>query len=538
MGSIKAFPRGVSLLLTAAFLLLTLAGCGGKDSPLGKTFRFPLSAEPRQIDPQVSRDAPSVTAVAALFEGLTRLDDQGKAVPGAADWTVSPDGLIYTFTLRDSKWSDGAPVTAADFVFGMQRAVSPATGSALAELLFGIQNAREVNAGALPVEELGVEAAGERTVVVTLTEPDSGFPEKAAGTPFMPCNQAFFEGTQGRYGMEVEYVLTNGPFLLAKWAHNQYLRLEKHEGYHGRDDVYPAAVVYRIGLTGDPLEALQEGDLDAAELTPEQAEAARLKGLRVIELEDTVQFFWLNTSVQALSAPAIRRALREGLEWDSLREQLNTTVYEPATGFVAPDAVVEGGEKYRRAENPYVTDVDRARRDLSAGLAFLELEALPRLTVLCADDDYSQRLALYAVQSWQKNLKVYMDIQPVGDAELASRVEAGNYQIALYASTAPGLSAMEALGAFTSGASRGNLSRLQDTGFDTLFTELSGGSTAREELDRLEHALNELCPAIPLAFQRRYVGLPQTVTGVTIRPFGGGAYGAAISFRHAGKTKA
>ncbi len=538
MGSIKAFRRGLSLLLAAACLLLIPAGCGGKESPLGKTFRFSLAADPRQIDPQVSRDAASVTAVAALFEGLTRLDDQGKAVPGAADWTVSPDGLTYTFTLRDSKWSDGTPVTAADFVFGMQRAVSPSTKSVLAEQLFGIRNAREINAGALPVEELDVKADGDRTLLITLAEPDSGFPEKAAGTPFMPCKQTFFEETHGRYGMEAAYILTNGPFLLTKWAHDQYLRLEKHEGYHDKDDVYPAAVIYRIGVSGDPLEALREEALDAAELSPEQAVSAREAGLRVIELEDTIQFFWLNTGIKALSSSAVRRALRDGLEWDSLREQLNTAVYTPATGFIAPDAVIQNGEKYRPAGPLYATSADSARRDLSAGLAALELEALPRLTVLCADDDYSQRLALYAVQSWQKNLKVYMDIQPLEAAELASRVEAGNYQIALYASTAPGLSAMEAFGAFTSGASRGNLSRLQDTGFDTLFTELSGGSTAREELDRLESALDELCPAIPLAFQQRYVGLPQTVSGVTIRPFGGGAYGAAISFRHAGKTKA
>lgn len=111
---------------------------------MGKSFRFSLSAEPRQLDPQVAEDAASVAVVSALFEGLTRLDEKGKAVAAAAEWTVSEDGLTYTFRLRPSKWSNGDPVTADDFVFGMQRTVSPATGSGLASRLSGIQGAAAV----------------------------------------------------------------------------------------------------------------------------------------------------------------------------------------------------------------------------------------------------------------------------------------------------------------------------------------------------------------------------------------------------------
>ena len=203
-------------------VLLVAAGCS-KASPRGKAFYLPLSAEPRQLDPQVSTDAASVTVVAALFEGLTRLDEDGAAVPGAAEWTVSGDGLTYTFTLRDSMWSDGTAVTAQDFVFGMQRSVLPTTRSTLASQLFCIRGARAISEGKQGAETLGVTAPDSRTVVITLTEPDAAFPEKAAATPFMPCNRAFFESTDGRYGLEQEFVLTNGPFSLKRWSHSRSL---------------------------------------------------------------------------------------------------------------------------------------------------------------------------------------------------------------------------------------------------------------------------------------------------------------------------
>ena len=96
--------RRAALTVAACLMLaacLLLPGCK-KDTVMGKGFRFPLSAEPRQLDPQVASDSASATVITALFEGLTRLDAQGQPVPGAAEWTVSPDGLTYTFTLRDS----------------------------------------------------------------------------------------------------------------------------------------------------------------------------------------------------------------------------------------------------------------------------------------------------------------------------------------------------------------------------------------------------------------------------------------------------
>ena len=102
----QRFLRAVAVLTAALLLVLCLPSCQDK-TLAGRSFYFPLDAEPRQLDPQVSTDRSSMTVAAALFEGLTRLDENGKAVPAAAQWTVSEDRMTYTFTLRNPSGATG-----------------------------------------------------------------------------------------------------------------------------------------------------------------------------------------------------------------------------------------------------------------------------------------------------------------------------------------------------------------------------------------------------------------------------------------------
>lgn len=528
--------RFMVLILTLFLILLPLSGCK-KESIAGKGFRFPLSAEPKQIDPQVSTDSASVTVESALFEGLARLDESGKAVPGAATWTVSSDGLTYTFELTDSKWSDGTEVTAQDFVYGMQRAVSPTTHSALASQLFDISGAREINAGKKNVDSLGVKAAGDKELVITLVEANDDFPAKTASTPFMPCKQSFYEGTGGRYGTESRFLLTNGPFLLKKWTHNSSLLLNKNEGYHDAADILPSAVRYMIGDVSDPVNQLKSGNLDAAPIPADSYEAAKKAGLNLITQEDTVQYIYLNNSNAALANKSIRCALRDAVIWDVVDDQLNSQT-APATGFVPPDSVLTSDEKYCTDQNAHQeTSLGRqAVNELSAGIQEQKIGKMPQLTILCADDDYSANLATYIIQSWQKNLSLYFNIEKVKSSELATRVKVGNYQIALYTSTPSGASALDALGSFVTGAA-GNYTHFSDSVFDSKYSKLSLKSANRADIESLESQLWDSCPSIPLSFEKQYVGIPASDSGIIVRPFGGGAFGAPYDFRGAGKKE-
>ena len=327
----QRFLRAVAVLTAVLLLVLCLPSCQDK-TLAGRSFYFPLDAEPRQLDPQVSTDRSSMTVAAALFEGLTRLDENGKAVPAAAQWTVSEDRMTYTFTLRESQWSNGEPVTADDFLFGMQRAVQPSTRSSLASQLFDIVGAEDINEGRAELSSLGVRVQDDRTLIITLREPNDAFPERVASTPFMPCNRAFFESTGGKYGLEKDYVLTNGPFMLSRWSHGEYLVIKKHEGYHDHESILPAAVRYVIGQVEDPVTSLAEGNLDAAEISPSQVEAAREENLQLVPLEDTISYLWMNNTAKGLKKEETRRALREALQWDALTALIGEAGYTVATG--------------------------------------------------------------------------------------------------------------------------------------------------------------------------------------------------------------
>ncbi len=530
--------RLICALLAVLLLAPAMSGCGGEQQE-GGSFRFPLEAEPQQIDPQVSLDRPSITLVAAIFEGLTRLDQNGKAVPGAADWTVSGDGLTYTFTLKPSKWSNGDPVTAADFVFGMQRAVAPSTRSGLAERLFVIAGAREVNAGAKSPDELGVKAVDERTLVIQLEKPNPDFPRMLSDTPFMPCQKAFFEASGGRYGLEPEYILSNGPFTIRRWNHGESILLQKHEGYHGADAIKPASVRYVIlPADTDTAAALREGRLDAALLPTDVAVAARdSRDFRQEVLEDTVSFLWFNTSLPELASVKLRRALRDGLEWPAIWEQLDTAWQQPATGYLPPDTVVSGDVLYRRPEGalPFKTS-QSARSEFFAALKEMGYSSPPALTLLTADDPASERLAQYVAQSWQKHLSLYVAIEKVPADALASRVTVGNYQLAIYAFTPRNRNAGEALAAFALSAEEGNFSRYSDAAYLEACRRLASDATPEKVL-AVEKMLYDACPAVPLSFVSRFFGVSNSVTGLVVRPFAGGVFGAELDFRQAKRVE-
>lgn len=539
--------RAAALFVTICLLCGGLWGCG--DDGSGKGFRFPLEAEPQQLDPQVSTDASSVTVIAALFEGLTRLDEGGQAIPGAADWRVSDDGLIYTFTLRESYWStmtrkgettgfeDPVLVTADDFVFGMQRTIDPQTGSALAQELSGIEGAEDILAGRKSVSALGVRAIDDSTLTITLTQPDTTFPARLATTPFMPCNREFFQLTAGRYGLETQYLLTNGPFYLKAWNHGDSLLLHKHTFYHDAEAVLPAAV--RMVIGGDrTVEALQQGTMDAVALAAADVDAAAAAGVQVVELQDTVRSLWFNNRDEVLANGSVRQALRDAVEWDTVYEYLRSVEESPATGYIAPAAITENGEPYRReGERPvFVTNVAQAQTELGAGLAALYPEkkspALPSLTVLAAEDETSANLARYLIQSWQKHLHLSCTLTLVPEEQLLTRLKSGNYQAAIVTVTADGLSGSENLRAYRSAAA-GNYSGYQSANFDRALEEaLRGGRTA---LETAEQILRQECPTLPLSFITRYYGIAAGDSGITVRPFNGGSYGSTFGFLQAAK---
>ena len=194
------FVRIAAAVLAAAFAL-AMAGCTAGSGV--NSFTWFVEDIPANLDPQIASAPEDVLACKNLYGGLVRLDAGGQPQPDLAErWTVSPDGLTYTFTLKPGltyrasrgEQTDYA-ITAEDFVYAFQRMFSAGTGSPYAVEFAAIEGGSAVLAGLAGPEALGVKASGDGTVVFTLSEPDDDFLRKLALPGAMPCDEGFFAFT-------------------------------------------------------------------------------------------------------------------------------------------------------------------------------------------------------------------------------------------------------------------------------------------------------------------------------------------------------
>lgn len=188
--------------------------------------------EPQSLDPAHIQIDTEAFIMKDLFEGLTIHDAAGQIVPGAAEsWTVSEDGTVYTFKLRDNaKWSDGSPVTADDFVYSVQRTMDPKTAAEYANILFPIKNAQKANKGEVPLSEVGVKAVAPNVVEYTLENPTPFFPELMAHMTALPVNKANVEKF-GKDFVKPGNMVSNGAFKLEAHVPNDTLTVAKSDTY-------------------------------------------------------------------------------------------------------------------------------------------------------------------------------------------------------------------------------------------------------------------------------------------------------------------
>ncbi|HZL99054.1 MAG TPA: peptide ABC transporter substrate-binding protein, partial [Planctomycetota bacterium] len=225
--------------LLAALALGGAAALGGRSLADRADFAFCNQNEVQSLDPAVTSGVPEARILTALYEGLVRSDPAtGAPLPGMAErWSVSEDGLSWTFTLRrDSRWTNGDPVTARDFEYSFRRLVSPEAAAPYADTLWCVRGAREVSAGRAPREALGVSATDETTLLIELEQPTPQLPALLALAPLLPVHRGCIEAWGSRW-VRPEHIVTNGPFRLVERRVRDRLRLVRHEGYWGRAEV-------------------------------------------------------------------------------------------------------------------------------------------------------------------------------------------------------------------------------------------------------------------------------------------------------------
>ncbi|HQQ89480.1 MAG TPA: peptide ABC transporter substrate-binding protein [Oscillospiraceae bacterium] len=514
-----------ALLLAALMVVLPcFSGCSTVNSTMGFDIRAALGT----YDPQLASDESTLLIIENCFEGLLKKDADGNIIGGAAkEWEVSEDGLTYTFTLRnDLMWSDGeTALTADDFVFAFHRLFEKQTGAPLRSDFISMSGAEEILYENADVSRLGISAPDEHTVVIKLAYPDALFPELLTTAAASPCNEAFFDGTRGRYGQNLDYILFNGPYYVRR-VNSSYYVLSPNPSYHGGNLFYQDIYVYvRDEEDYDPYSRLTEEKIDGAVADYTDLSALYDSGFRIGGTEDTLWILLFNEDDGYFASKNIRRAFAYAAD-KSLMEAALPGNLRIADAYV-PGAVTIGGISYReQAGDSFVGfgyDADFAGELLKDGLAELGSENLPTLSILCPEEFLG--VMGYLQKSIQENLATFVNLVPASEEEISAAVSSGTYQIALVSRTPqynnPSAILSGFVGTDETGAD-GTVSSapdfgavLRDAADSGSFSESVGNYALAEEM-----LLQEM-PALPVFYETSYFAGSGKITGLSYSPFGG-----------------
>lgn len=426
------------LVLSAA-----LAGCGGGGEKAGeqgsaskeqtsgpKELRMNMMSEPPTADPALAEDSTSSAVLRATFDGLTRIGEDGKPHPSVAEKIdVSEDGLTYTFTLRDSKWSNGEPVTAKDFEFAWKRALNPKTAANYSYQLYYLKNAEEYNKGKAKADDVGVKAKDDKTLVVTLKNPTPFFLELTAFYTYYPVNQKVVEGSD-KWAGEAKTHVGNGPFKMETWEHKSKLVLVKSDTYWDKDAVKLDKLNFSmVEDANTELSMFDNDDLDwsgapLSSLPTDAIPALKESGQMQTRPIAGTYLYKFNTEVPPFNNAKIRKAFAYAIDRKSIIDNITQANQEPAMGLIPPTMAV--------ATSPYFKDgdVEAAKKMLEEGMKEEGITKMPTLTLSFNTSEGHKKIAEAIQDQWKKALGVDIKLENKEWKVFLEDVNQGKFQIA------------------------------------------------------------------------------------------------------------
>ena len=357
------------------------------------TVRIYLASEPDKLDPALNSTVDGACLAINSFAGLMTYDSSQHQVCDLAEsYTMSEDGLTWTFTLKDGlKWSNGDPLDANDFVYSWNRAANPLTASDYGYMFAPIKGYAEMTEmdeeGNLvnPDATLAVTASEDgKTLTVELETPCAYFLDLAAFPTYFPVHQASVEaadpdGTNpGAWALEANFVC-NGAYTLTQWNHNSSMVYEKNPNYHRADEV----VIERqeFMLTSDStaaFNAYNAGDLDFIDSIP-TAEIAGLNGNPEYYVADQLGTYYVSFNVNspmfdgltADEANTLRKALALFIDRDYICTAIGQAGQVPAGSFVPPGCQDGNGNEFKNTDY-FDPSAEAFEDNVAQGIAMME----------------------------------------------------------------------------------------------------------------------------------------------------------------------
>ncbi len=440
--------RICGLLLLLSFFLVACGG-GAESSRVATgnvegVLHFGNGTEPQGIDPHIVTGVPEHHIIGALFEGLVTKNPYNlEPEPGVAEsWDISDDGKIYTFHLRDNaRWSNGELVTAEDFRWSWERALTPELGSLYNYMFFPILNAEAFAIGELDdFSNVGVKALDDRTLEVTLREPTPFILQlfdHYSTYPVHPATVLAFGTATDRFSQwsREDNIVTNGAFTLTQWQVNSHIRVEKSAYYWDADEIKLNAIVFyptenivteERMFRDEQIHFTNEVGLD--KIPVYRAEQPEL--LQIAPYLGTY-YYLINTRKEPFNDVRVRKALSMAIDRDLLVETILENLFLPSYALVPP------GTLGYEPPKTFAYDPEQARQ-LLAEAGFPNGENFPDFDILYNTQENHQKIAVAVQQMWAETLgisaapmnqewKVYLDSTDNFNYSISRRGWIGDY---------------------------------------------------------------------------------------------------------------
>ena len=521
-----------AVALTLALGMSVFAGCGSSNSD---ALIYNLGEDPETIDPTLNTSSGSGSIIDNAFEGLMRLDENEKAIPGVAKSVdESEEGLVYTFHLReDAKWSDGQGVTAKDFEYSWVRALDKETAAEYSYQLFYIKNGQKFNEGEATRDELGIKVIDDYTLEVTLEAPTAYFKELTAFTTYMPLREDIVSADPEGWALDPATYISNGPFKLVQWDIKDQLVFEKNEEYWNAKAIKLSGVVFKLVTDQNTAYAsLKAGDFDMVDtVPPAEIAAGQEEGLVTIYPNLATYMLIFNVGKQStlpedvkkvLNDPKVRRALSISIDRKAIVENVTKSGQVPAYSYVPKGILNEEGKdfadkEYYDANKP---NVEEAKK-LLAEAGYPNGEGIPTLEFMYNTEGSHKLVAQAIQQDWAKigvnvelanqEWKVFLNTRQEGQYEIARHGWSGDY-----------VDPMTFLDLWVTGGGN-NDAGYSNAKYDALVNQAKteGDQAKRWELMRqAEDILMEDMPIVPIYYYTKVKGAKPEVKGVRVSTLG------------------
>lgn len=520
--------KKITAFVIAAVMCINLCGCDS--SGLNEIFKYDISANPTTLDPQQADDSISNMIIGNVFLGLLRTSEDGSVIEGAAyDYSVSDDGLVYNFKLRDDIYwvsADGfeAQCTARDFVYGFRRLFLSETKAAHASEYYCIENSESFHNGTTP--NLGVAAKGDFELEIKLNSPNPRFPAMLSEPPAMPCCEEFFKNSQGKYGLSAKCTPSNGAFYVRSWHYdphtsNDINNLILSRNYKNANvlEISPSGLNFLIRNENRHIKDFTDGNTHCIALSNDDKDHISGK-YNCAEFSNISCGLVFNSGFSPFQNDDFRKAMTLLVN----RSEISAAIpdFRSASGIV-PDQVSVSGNSYRETVGGCTLpeyDPGQAKELFQAARPQLELTLFTGARVIVCSS--AARTAVsYILQEWQREFGFYCTVETLNEADFKDRLKKGSYEIAVVEVSGKYNSPSAYLDQFRSDSSE-NYGRFSDIGYDEMIdnaNKASGVDESEQLFKEAEQYLVDRAAFVPLFSKNEYFFTNAKSTDIIYNPF-------------------